>query len=294
MGRVNCVFFTAGVHTESELVRCTEIYLSKECPPQSLPWILARLLLPTVSKILIFLGILSPFPCNSNSSSSSNSIANANSTSTSPFSLSESPQPSASPVSPVYPVSLPSFVFLPCSQPEVSSRTPAFNSSNFPLQESLPAVKEENVAALQAGIDLRALPEGNRKLLNAWIRKKSAEWKSNNASVVQFTANLLESISFSAVSSVDRSKVVPCFPFSCKTRFQLPAFLSSLLISPSLSIQQLDELDSSSQSLLFFHSFSLDLLESRLFYPLLRSKLDRFRRFLPPIHRENRPHRASV
>ena len=185
-------------------------------------------------------------------------------------------------------------MFLPCSQPEVSSRTPDFNSSNFPLQDSLPAVKEENAAALQAGIDLRSLPEGNRKLLNAWIRKKSAEWKSNNASVVQFTANLLESISFSAVSSVDRSKVVPCFSFSCKTRFQLPAFLSSLLISPSLSIQQLDELDSSSQGLLFFHSFSLDLLESRLFYPLLRSKLDRFPRFLPPIHRENRSHRALV
>ena len=249
MGRVDCVFFTAGVHTESELVRCTEIYLSKECPPQSLPWILARLLLPTVSKILIFLGILTPFPSNSNSNS------NSSSTSTPPFSLSESPQPSASPVSPVSPVSLPSFVFLPCSQPEVSSRTPAFNSSNFPLQESLPAVKEENAAALQTGIDLRSLPEGNRKLLNAWIRKKSAEWKSNNASVVQFTANLLESISFSAVSSADRSKVVPCFSFSCKTRFQLPAFLSSLLLSPSLSIQQLDELDSSSQSLLFFPFF---------------------------------------
>ena len=78
----------------------------------------------------------------------------------------------------------------------------------------------------------------------------------NFASIVQFSANLLESIPFTGVSSVDRSKVVPCFSFSSKTRFVFPAFLSALLVSPSLTMQQLDELDSSSQSLLFSSSSS--------------------------------------
>lgn len=201
------------------------MYLSKECPQLSLPRVLARFLLPTVCRVLLFLGILTPF--------------SANSTSNSPFSL------------PVSPVSLPSFVFLPCSQTDFSSRNPSVNPSNFALHDSLLRIKEENPATSQAGIDLRLLPEGTKKLLNAWIGKKSAEWTSTSASIVQFTANLLESIPLMGVSSVNRSKVVPCFSFSCKTRFVFPAFLSTLLVSPSLTMQQLDELDSSSQSLLF-------------------------------------------
>ena len=206
------------------------MYLSKECPQLSLPRVLARFLLPTVCRVLLFLGILTPF--------------SANSTSNSPFSLPAS-------VSPVSPVSLPSFVFLPCSQTDFSSRNPSVNPSNFALHDPLLRIKEENPATSQAEIDLRSLPEGTKKLLNAWIGKKSAEWTSTSASIVQFTANLLESIPLMGVSSVNRSKVVPCFSFSCKTRFVFPAFLSTLLVSPSLTMQQLDELDSSSQSLLF-------------------------------------------
>ena len=203
------------------------MYLSKECPQLSLPRVLARFLLPTVCRVLLFLGILTPF--------------SAYSTSNSPFSLPAS----------VSPVSLPSFVFLPCSQTDFSSRNPSVNPSNFALHDPLLRIKEENPATSQAGIDLRSLPEGTKKLLNAWIGKKSAEWTSTSASIVQFTANLLESTPLMGVSSVNRSKVVPCFSFSCKTRFVFPAFLSTLLVSPSLTMQQLDELDSSSQSLLF-------------------------------------------
>ena len=169
------------------------MYLSKECPQQSLPRVLTRLLLPTVCRVLLFLGVLTPF--------------SSHSASTGPFSL----PASASPVSPVSPVSLPSFVFLFCSQTDFSSRNPASNPSNFALQDPLLRIKEENPAASQAGIDLRSLPEGTKKLLNAWIGKKSAEWTSTSASIVQFSANLLESIPFAGVSSVDRSKVVPCF-----------------------------------------------------------------------------------
>ena len=171
----------------------------------------------------------SAFPRRSHSFSS-------HSTSTGPFSLPAS-------ASPVSPVSLPSFVFLPCSQTDFSSRNPSSNPSNFALQDPLLRIKEENPAASQAGIDLRSLPEGTKKLLNAWIGKKSAEWTATSASIVQFSANLLESIPFAGVSSVDRSKVVPCFSFSSKTRFVFPAFLSTLLVSPSFTMQQLDELD---------------------------------------------------
>ena len=39
---------------------CTEMYLSKECPQLSLPRVLARFLLPTVCRVLLFLGILTP------------------------------------------------------------------------------------------------------------------------------------------------------------------------------------------------------------------------------------------
>ena len=211
------------------------MYLSKECPQQSLPRVLTRLLLPTVCRVLLFLGVLTPF--------------SSHSTSTGPFSLPAS-------ASPVSPVSLPSFVFLPCSQTDFSSRNPSSNPSNFALQDPLLRIKEENPAASQAGIDLRSLPEGTKKLLNAWIGKKSAEWTATSASIVQFSANLLESIPSTGVSPVDRSKVVPCFSFSSNTRFVFPAFLSALLVSPSLTMQQLDELDSSSQSLLFSSSSS--------------------------------------
>ena len=195
------------------------MYLSKECPQQSLPRVLTRLLLPTVCRVLLFLGVLTPF--------------SSHSASTGPFSLPASASP----------VSLPSFVFLPCSQTDFSSRNPASNPSNFALQDPLLRIKEENPAASQAGIDLRSLPEGTKKLLNAWIGKKSAEWTATSASIVQFSANLLESIPFAGVSSVDRSKVVPCFSFSSKTRFVFPAFLSTLLVSPSFTMQQLDELN---------------------------------------------------
>ena len=123
------------------------MYLSKECPQQSLPRVLTRLLLPTVCRVLLFLGVLTPF--------------SSHSTSTGPFSLPAS-------ASPVSPVSLPSFVFLPCSQTDFSSRNPSSNPSTFALQDPLLRIKEENPAASQAGIDLRSLPEGTKKLLNAW------------------------------------------------------------------------------------------------------------------------------
>ena len=202
------------------MIHCTEMYLSKECPQQSLPRVLTRLLLPTVCRVLLFLGVLTPF--------------SSHSASTGPFSLPAS-------ASPVSPVSLPSFVFLPCSQTDFSSRNPASNPSNFALQDPLLRIKEENPAASQAGIDLRSLPEGTKKLLNAWVGKKSAEWTATSASIVQFSANLLESIPFAGVSPVDRSKVVLCFSFSSKTRFVFPALLSALLVSPSFTMQQLDD-----------------------------------------------------